>query len=371
MRRELLLAGLALVVLAERVCANEEHDVHTLTEWVAVHPEQRELMRDFSVRVSGEAVRATFEEGLSAKIAVIYPALQESDYWRRNVMAFRARLGEIGLPYELETFFSRPGETHLQAVQLRQALDGDPDYLLVTLDALADLSFIERLLVRGRPRLIIQNFTTPIRYFGERQPLLYCGFDHELGSLLLADYFAGVYPGGARWSLLLFTAGYVSEQRGGAFERVLAAHPAMRLEEIYLTGGTRERARLSALDALERHPELDFFFACTTDVALGAADALRATGRAGSTAVNGWGGGRAELEALARGELLATVMRMNDDAGVAMAEAIALDLRGKGAEVPAVYSGSFELITREASPATIERFGARAFRYSGLEGGQP
>lgn len=55
-------------------------------------------------------------------------------------------------------------------------------------------------------------------------------------------------------------------------------------------------------------------------------------------------------------------MRMNDDTGVAMAEAIKWDLEGK--PVPKVYSGDFELVTSSDSKEKIERFKQRAFRYS-------
>ena len=78
--------------------------------------------------------------------------------------------------------------------------------------------------------------------------------------------------------------------------------------------------------------------------------------------VDGWGGGSAELEAIARGDLDVTIMRMNDDTGIAMAEAIKWDLESK--PVPHVYSGDFELVTKEDSAAKIEQLKKRAFRYS-------
>ncbi|MFC6672267.1 hypothetical protein [Marinobacterium aestuariivivens] len=81
--------------------------------------------------------------------------------------------------------------------------------------------------------------------------------------------------------------------------------------------------------------------------------------------INGWGGGDAELEALARGELDLTVMRMNDDNGVAMAEAIRADLEQHGDRVPQVFSGDMVLLTRNTPAAELEALRARAFRYSG------
>ncbi len=366
-----MLAG-ALLACAGGVRAEDRFDHWTLGEWLEAWPAQRQVMAAFEDRVAAPAgERVDFGSRAPARIAVLYPSFQASDYWRRNLSAFEARLREIGVPYRLEPYFSRPGDSDLQARQLREALEADPDYLIATLDSLQDLATIERLLARGRPRLILQNCTTPMRRFGSQQPLLYAGFDHEIGSRRLAEEFLNRYPDGADWVLLLFTDGMVSDQRGGAFLKAMASHSGMRLRDIYLTDGLRETSRQSVRDALERHPGVNFFFACATDVALGAVDALRETRRTRRVAVNGWGGGEAELRALAKGQLAMTVMRMNDDAGVAMAEAVSLDLRHLGAQVPTVYTGAFERVGPEHSPADIRRLEQRAFRYSGREEAAP
>ncbi len=89
---------------------------------------------------------------------------------------------------------------------------------------------------------------------------------------------------------------------------------------------------------------------------------MKETGRLGQVKVNGWGGGSAELDALQHGELDVTVMRMNDDTGVAIAEAIGQDLQQL--EVPTVYSGEFALIQKGITPAELAKLKARAFRYS-------
>jgi autoinducer 2-binding protein LuxP len=116
--------------------------------------------------------------------------------------------------------------------------------------------------------------------------------------------------------------------------------------------------------AVENDSDIRFIYACSTDVALGAADALKQLNRQ-DIQLNGWGGGTAELEAIANGDLDVTVMRMNDDTGIAMAEAIKWDLEGK--QVPQVFSGDFELVTSDDSPAVIDKLKQRAFRYSDLK----
>ncbi len=80
--------------------------------------------------------------------------------------------------------------------------------------------------------------------------------------------------------------------------------------------------------------------------------------------VNGWGGGFDELKAIDDGSLDVTVMRINDDSGVAVAEAIKLVIEGKKSEVPLLYSSDLELVTSTISEKAIEQLKARAFRYS-------
>ena len=109
---------------------------------------------------------------------------------------------------------------------------------------------------------------------------------------------------------------------------------------------------------------MDFIYSCSTDIALGVIDAIETLGLQGKVQTNGWGGGSQELEEIAKGRLAVTVMRMNDDNGVAMAEAIALDQLGRSDDVPLVYSGEFALVTQAHDAAKIDALKNRAFRYS-------
>ncbi len=132
----------------------------------------------------------------------------------------------------------------------------------------------------------------------------------------------------------------------------------------YYTRSGRKSAQIAALDALARNPQLNFIYACATDVALGALDALREKGRLQDVRVNGWGGGAAELASIRAGEMDLTVMRINDDNGIAMAEAIKNDL--DGVAVPQVYSGRFAIVTRDTPAQRVEQLRRQAFRYSGV-----
>ncbi|MCV5919740.1 ABC transporter substrate-binding protein, partial [Escherichia coli] len=80
------------------------------------------------------------------------------------------------------------------------------------------------------------------------------------------------------------------------------------LQSAYYTKATKQSGYEAAKASLEKYPDVDFIYACSTDVALGAVDALKELGR-DDVMINGWGGGSAELEALSKGELDVTVMR--------------------------------------------------------------
>lgn len=338
-------------------------------EWQEHFPEQKQLIASFDEIVQmpasrNEIMAANTDE---IRIAAVFPAIQQSDYWTRNVSALEKRLEEIGIPYSIEKLYSQPGEVELMQRHTLEVMQRAPDYLLTTLDETVNTDLIEMILKSGRTKVILLNITTPLARFGNRQPLLYTGFDHRMGTHKLAEYFKNRFPDGAKWVLLLFTDGVVSRERGDVFKSMMAQLPQMELLSIYKTEGRKDRAKIGVMDALNSYDSIDFFYSCATDITMGAIEALKETNNERVT-INGWGGGSSELDALLRKEIEVTVMRMNDDTGVAMAEAIRLDLQGRTAEVPVVYSGSFRLVAHE-DVEIVNELKTRAFRYSSREDG--
>ncbi|MDN3557417.1 substrate-binding domain-containing protein [Halomonas maura] len=358
--------GLALVAgLGAATPAGAENEYIRVEEHLARHPEQRTLMAAFAERVREPAVPLATPPEAPVRIAVVYPGLQTSDYWRRSLVAFEARLGRLDIPYELKAFFSRPSvDVDLQAKQLAEALAWEPDYLVFTLDALPHKRIIERLLARGEPRLILQNITTPLAEWQGHLPFLHVGFDHVQGTRLIADWMLERADHRGKYLMLYFTPGYVSRMRGGTFAAMAADHPEVEQVAAFFTDGDSDRAYRATRRTLEAHPDLTMIFASSTDVALGALRALRETGKQETVLLNGWGGGAAEREALAAGGLDVTALRLNDDNGIAMAEAIKLDLTGQARRVPDIFAGDIALITRDTSPEATARLERRAFRLS-------
>lgn len=340
----------------------------TAEKYLLLHPEQAEPSRAFEniVQATAQPIDPALQEG-SVKIAIVYPGQQASDYWRRSLKSFAARMFELGIRHEITEYFSKAGgqETRKQEQQLKEALEQDPDYLVFTLDVSQHLRAIERILSQKRPYLILQNITTPLARWEGHQPF-HVGFDHAIGTRMLADYFLENAPRDGSYGLLYYSQGYVSEMRGDTFLSFMAEGNGPILADSYYTEGKRDQAKQAALDLLKQKA-LRFIYNCSTDVALGAIDAVREQQKTGSLLLNGWGGGSAELAALKNGDLDVTVMRMNDDNGVAMAEAIHLRLLGREEEIPTVFSGKFAILTQETSTSEIERLQQQAFRYSGID----
>ncbi|MBY4678713.1 substrate-binding domain-containing protein [Marinobacterium arenosum] len=343
-----------------------EGDYIRIDSYINQHPEQPAIMAQFADLVRAPAVPLATPPDRPVRIAVIYPGLQASDYWRRSLFSFEQRLKDMQLPYELKPFFSRPSvDASLQSQQLSQALQWQPDYLVFTLDIAPQGRMIERLLARGKPKLILQNITTPLARWQTHRPFLYVGFDHAQGTKLMADWMLKEIDYQGKYLMLYFSPGYVSQMRGDTFASEAAKHPQVLQVGAYYTDGNRKKSHDATIRALKEHPDIKMIFASSTDVALGALEALEETGRQ-DILLNGWGGGDAELRELQQDRLDVTVMRINDDNGIAMAEAIKLDLQDRPEQVPHIFAGDIKLLDSHWQPAQIQQLKQQAFRLSGL-----
>ena len=336
-----------------------------LEDYVAQHQGERARSEAFAEVVRSEARPLGTHQDKPVRIFIVYPGLQVSDYWKRSVTSFEGRMRDLGIDYVVEHHFTKPGtQLRLQSNLINEALSDPPDYMIFTLDALRHLGMIERIMARSTTKVILQNITTPIEALEGNQAFLYVGFDHGIGARMIADHYRKLKPQGAKYAILFGPQGYVSTFRGGVFLSEMNRHPGYQLLASYYVNFDRQRAYDATKEILAAHEDIDFIYACSTDIALGVVDALKEAGRQ-DVLVNGWGGGAAELEAIEMGDLDFTVMRMNDDNGVAMAEAIKFDLAGEAnTRVPTVYSGGFRLVDSTMSRQELAKLRDYAFRYS-------
>lgn len=337
----------------------------SLQDYLARFPEQRALTLNFSERVRLAAQPTTKPLTKPVRIVMLTPDQQVSDYWSRNQESLTQRLAELGVPARLQSYPSLPATTSREKEQqLANALRSDPDYLILTLNTAREAVLLNKLMTRDRPKIIIMNITTPLKHLENNQPFFYVGFDHEAGTKLLHNRIKELTGGQANYLMLYGTRGYISQVRGDTFIELNQHEPNINLNQAFYTDVDPEKAKQAVLQTLADQPNTNLIYACTTDIALGAAQALKELDKRDNTILNGWGGGSEELAALAAGDLDLTVMRMNDDNGIAIAEAILLDQQGKTNLVPQVYSGDFVIIDKQTSTPALERLKRHAFRYS-------
>lgn len=338
---------------------------YSVTEYFKLHPEQIERSVEFEKYVKEAAQPTAIDFSHKIKISIIYPGIQISDYWRRSVITLRKRLEELKIPFTISEFHFKPSCNLVdQEQQVADAISNTPDYLIFTLDAQNHRRIIERILADRKTKVILQNLTTPLRFWENHQPFFYVGFDHLIGAQKIADSYIKRTNGNGKYAVLYFTRGVVSEQRGDEFIRYIKENSKLTLVSAFYTDGTKEDGQRVTAKILKDHPDIKFIYACATDIALGAAAELKRQKLKDRILINGWGGGSAELEALKNNDFDFTIMRMNDDNGVAMAEAISLDTRGKNQTIPLVYSGEFALLDKSMKEDEIKKYTNYAFRYS-------
>ena len=325
---------------------------------------QQKISKDF-IEVIHEKGKPLLKQNKKVKIVMVYPGNQISDYWRKSKLSLEKRLDELNINYELINFFTKPAvEIKEQSKHLLKALKENPDYVIFTLDANKHTKFIERIISKKKIKLILQNITTPLKKWKNRQAFLYVGFDHFTGSKLLADYYINKTNGNGNYAVLYGPKGYVSFMRGTKFIDYISSKSDLKVIHEYYTNFNKKKAKEATLDLLRINSDIKFIYACSTDIAFGVIEALKEKNLLGKIEVNGWGGGDRELKAIENHFLDITVMRMNDDNGVAMAEAIKLDVLGQKDKVPTIYSGEFEIVKKGIKKEKLEELKKRAFRYT-------
>ena len=340
-----------------------ESKYYQIDEYINTY-NQNTISKNFIKTIQDDS-KALQSKNRKIKIVMVYPGNQISDYWRKSKVSFQKRLNELKINYELIDFFTKPTiEIREQSRQLFKAMQDNTDYLIFTLDVRKHAKFVERIISKKSPKLILQNITTPLKAWKSRQPFLYVGFDHFTGSKMLADYYIKQTQGKGKYAVLYGSNGYVSYMRGNKFIEYVSQKSDLKVVHEYYTNFNKDKAKKATLDLLKIDKDIKFIYACSTDIAFGVMEALKEMKLLGKIKVNGWGGGDKELEFIEKNYLDLTVMRMNDDNGVAMAEAVKLDILGKTNIIPSIYSGEFVLVKKGIKLAELTKLRKKAFRYT-------
>ena len=300
------------------------------------------------------------------KIVVIYPSLDVSDAWLRAYLAMEARLNELGIPFDALQLASDIGDHQIQTTYTDQVMNEDYDYVIFGPTELQIQAENMKALVDAGKKVIVLTYDQVLKSFGDNQPMLYTAFSHFAGSQIMCDWVVNTLGTEGTYAMNRGVPGIVDDQRSGGFANCLAEKSNWKLAYEHYGNYQREGGTTGTQQIISAYPEVTLIHNANTAMAMGALSAVQAMEAQDKVMVTGWGGTGEELEALLLGELRATPMRMSDDIGVSMAEAIRLDLEGRGDELPLVFVGRITIASGDMPKEQIHAMREEAFRYTGV-----
>lgn len=319
--------------------------------------------------VGAEAVpfKGTLENPI--QIALIYPSADTSDFWARNYLALIKRLDELGIAYETTEFASRQIEHSLQstyATQVEQDADLYDFVIFGPSELATQADNIDKL--AGNPDLttFVWAFHTPLKYL-ENQPANWFDFSSAFGALKMCDYMLERLGNDVVYAMNRGIPGITDNQRSGDFKDCVAEKGNWDVVYEHYGEYQREGGFEGTSLILQAYQEAKVIHNANTAMAMGSVEAQIAVGAEKDVFSTGWGGTGLELDAIRRGELDATPMRMGDDVGAATAEAIKYHLEDRADELPFVFLGRITIAHDQMSADEIDALEQEAFRFSGVD----
>jgi autoinducer 2-binding protein LuxP len=302
------------------------------------------------------------------QIALIYPSADTSDFWARNFLALTKRLDQLGITYETTEFASRQIEHSLQSTYANQVeQDADLyDYVIFGPSELAiQADNIDKLAGNDGFATYVWAFHTPLKDLSN-QPDAWFDFSSAAGALTMCDYMLGRLGNDVTMAMNRGIPGITDNQRSGDFKACVEEKGNWTTAYEHYGEYQREGGFDGTSLILQAYPEATIIHNANTAMAMGSVEAQVSVGKEKEIFSTGWGGTGLELEAIRRGELDATPMRMGDDVGAATAEAIKADLEGRAEELPLVFLGRITVAHDQMSAEEIDALEKEAFRFSGV-----
>ncbi|MFK7901942.1 MAG: substrate-binding domain-containing protein [Nitratireductor sp.] len=313
------------------------------------------------------AVKYTGKQDKPLEIALIYPSADTSDFWARNYLALTERLDQLGIKYNTREFASRQVEHSLQSTYASQ-VDQDADLYDYVIFGPSELATqgdnIDKLASNPNLTTYVWAFHTPLKYL-KKQPAAWFDFSSAYGALKICDYMVERLGKDQVYAMNRGIPGITDNQRSGDFKDCVAKSGWKAVYEHY--GEYQREGGFAGTNLiLQAYPEAKIVHNANTAMSMGSVEAQVAAGREKDIFSTGWGGTGLELDAIRRGELDATPMRMGDDVGAATAEAIKADLENRSSELPLVFLGRITVAHDQMSKEEIDALEKEAFRFSGV-----
>ncbi|MEM8850612.1 MAG: substrate-binding domain-containing protein [Pseudomonadota bacterium] len=363
-----ILASIATLAMAQDLPLKELPDIGERDYWVPDEVNADGKLPALQAVVGAEAVPYSGTLDAPIQIALIYPSADTSDFWARNYLALIKRLDELGIAYETTEFASRQIEHSLQATYASQVeQDADLyDYVIFGPSELAiQADNIDKLSANDDFATYVWAFHTPLKDLGH-QPDAWFDFSSAAGALVMCDYMIERLGEGVTMAMNRGIPGITDNQRSGDFKACVEEKAGWTTAYEHYGEYQREGGFEGTSLILQAYPEATTIHNANTAMAMGSVEAQVSVGKEKDIFSTGWGGTGLELDAIRRGELDATPMRMGDDVGAATAEAIKADLEGRADELPLVFLGRITVAHDQMNPSELDALQQEAFRFSGV-----
>ena len=333
--------------------------------WWYHQVQTEEVLSNMQNVVGAPAVPLSKVPDEPVKIAVIYPSQDVSDFWLRSYLAMEARFNEMGMPFEATQFATGMGDNLLMSTYSEQVARDDFEYVVFGPSELqTQQEDIKHLMDSGK-KVIVLNHDTPLQDWGDDQPMMYSTFSHLFGALNICNWVVENLGTEGTYAMNRGVPGGVDDQRSGGFQKCLEEKSNWKLAYEHYGQYQREGGFNGTQLILSGYPEVTYIHNANTAMAMGAISAIQAAGVQDNVKTSAWGGTGDEIEALRNGELIATPMRMSDDVGVALAEAIRADIEGRQDDIPLVFLGRITIVASNSGPEVVDEYEKEAFRYTG------
>lgn len=341
--------------------ANRDH-------WLPSQVNQEGSLEKLQEVTGSAAVKYTGTQEKPIEIALIYPSADVSDFWARNYLALTKRLDQLGIKYKTREFASRQIEHSLQSTYASQ-VDQDADlydYVIFGPSELAtQADNIDKLAQNNGLVTYVWAFHTPLKYL-KKQPAAWFDFSSAYGAIKICDYLLERLGRDKTYAMNRGIPGITDNQRSGDFKDCAAEKGNWKVAYEHYGEYQREGGFAGTNLIMQAYPEAEIIHNANTAMAMGSVEAQVAADKHKAIFSTGWGGTGLELDAIRRGELNATPMRMGDDVGAATAEAIKAHMEGRQAQLPLVFLGRITVAHDQLSNEEIDNLEKEAFRFSGV-----
>ncbi|RBP85319.1 hypothetical protein EBI01_01585 [Marinomonas rhizomae] len=350
-----VLTGITFSVQA----ANMTLDLMDSQDFYELMPRQGPLAEQFTTIVNSPPNPMRVSQKRAVRIALLLFGDMNSLENRSILVTFRKRMRELNIDYRLDTY-NDSFEPERDLTAYFKMADAQPDYIIMTKLGSMQRRFLERFLRLSRPKVILYNFASPLTHWMNHPPLMYIGFDQKKATIMLASYLDRQLAKDTKISALVLPAGYLGHMRCDLFLDEMAKYNRhiSRIRAI----SDDKASGFKAAQELLKESSPDFIFSCSQSISEGVVAAIQAEGVSSQVQTNAWGLSVNGISDFKSRKVKASVLFMEDDLSIAVAEAIKLDLEGRN--MPNLYIANSMLVPAELDSESLRLMVQQAHHYS-------